>query len=75
MEWISPKMYQVDTFEKLKIRLAAPSNLALPRISPPYMVDCDVSYYAVLAVLLQHHNKENPKEWATMGYGSKILTK
>ena len=39
------------------------------------MIDCDAIQYAIGTVLLQQQSPDGPKEWATVGFFSKTLSK
>ena len=39
------------------------------------MIDCDASENVIGAVFLQQQNPDEPKEWATVGFFSKTLSK
>ena len=72
---VVPTDEQLHAFEMLKAALTAPPVLALPVRGRPYMIDCDASEYAIGVVLLQQQNLDDPKEWATVGFFSKTLSK
>ena len=77
-EWgpdLEPTEEQREAFQRLKDALVRPPVLALPVRNRPYMIDCDASAYAIGVVLLQQQDETKPKEWATVGYYSKTLTK
>lgn len=65
----------VDAIDQLKARLAALAVLELSKRCLPCMVDCHACAYETRTVLLQQHNLESPKEWATVGYWARLLRK
>ena len=52
-----------------------PPVLALPRADRPFMIDTDASSYQLGAVLLQQQDDNESKNWSTIGYWSRSLTK
>lgn len=74
-DWESPTDEKQHAFETLKVKHVSKSSLALPKANHPTMIDTDERRYAVGAVLLHQQEDDNPKQWATYGYWSKMLRK
>lgn len=74
-EAIEPDDALRGAFDSLKRHFTSPPVIALPMGKRAYMIDCVVSQYAVGVVLPQQQNEKNAKEYATIGYFSKTLSK
>ena len=65
------KEKQLERFENLKRKLAAPPVLALPQKDLPYILDTDAEANQIGCVLMQLHGDKSLKP---IGYFSKTLT-
>lgn len=66
-DWAKLSAEQVASLEDLKSALLKKSVLEVLKRYRPFMVDTDVSKYAMGATLLQQQDMEHKKTWATVG--------